>query len=73
MQLLAKVDEARTALSHRRIERRARKQLSTELAAFTTEAERNELDLILARHSDAETREIRRILSRQAAERQFTA
>ena len=73
MQLLAKFHEARTALSHRRTERRAVKQLSNELAAFTTEADRNELDLILARHSDAETREIRAILSRQAAERHFTA
>ena len=73
MQLLAKFHEARTALSHRRTERRALRRLSGELAGFTTEAERNELDLILARHSDAETREIRSILNRQAAERQFTA
>lgn len=69
MQLLAKFHEARTALSHRRTERLATKQLSDELAAFSTEAERNELDLILARYSDAETREIRTILSRQAAGR----
>jgi hypothetical protein len=70
MPLLAKIREARATLSHRRTERIAYRQLSNELAAFRTEAERAEIDLILDRHSDADTRVIREILSRQDAIRQ---
>lgn len=70
MPLLAKIRETRVKLSHRRTERIAYRQLSNELAAFRTEAERAEIDLILDRHSDAETRVIREILSRQDAIRQ---
>jgi hypothetical protein len=71
MQLAAKIRDARTSLAHRRTVRRANRQLSEELAAFATVAERTELDLILDRHSPEETREIRAILSRQDAERRF--
>jgi hypothetical protein len=67
MPILAKIREARTKLSHRRTERIAYRQLSNELAAFSTEAERAEIDLILDRHSDEDTRVIRKILSRQDA------
>jgi hypothetical protein len=70
MPLLAKIRETRTKLSHRRTERIAYRQLSHELAAFRTEAERAEIEEILDRHSDAETRVIREILSRQDAIRQ---
>jgi hypothetical protein len=70
MPLLAKIRETRTKLSHRRTERIAYRQLSDELAAFRTEAERAEIDLILDRHSDADTRVIREILSRQDTIRQ---
>ena len=70
MPILAKIREARTKLSHRRTERIAYRQLSNELAAFRTETERAEIDLILDRHSDEETRVIREILSRQDAIRQ---
>ena len=70
MPLLAKIRETRTKLSHRRTERIAYRQLSNELAAFSTEAERAEIDLILDRHSDEDTRVIREILSRQDAIRQ---
>jgi hypothetical protein len=71
MQLAAKIRDARTSLTHRRTVRRANRQLSEELAAFATVAERTELDLMLDRHSPEETREIRAILSRQDAERRF--
>ena len=70
MPLLAKIRETRTKLSHRRTERIAYRQLSDELAAFRTEAERAEIDLILDRHSDEDTRVIREILSRQDTIRQ---
>jgi hypothetical protein len=69
MQLAAKIRDARTTLSHRRTARLAHRQLAAELAAFTSAADRAELDQILERHSHAETREIRAILSRQDAQR----
>src|SRR3978361_1334025 len=68
MQLAAKIRDARTALAQYRTVRRANRQLSDELAAFSTAAERAELDLMLDRHSDEETRQIRAILSRQDAD-----
>jgi hypothetical protein len=67
MQLAAKLRDARTRLSHRRTERIAHRQLATELAAFTTAADRLELEQILDRHTADETREIRAILSRRSA------
>ncbi|WP_430790946.1 hypothetical protein [Actinoplanes sp. G11-F43] len=63
------IRNARTAISHRLTERRAHRQLSAELAAFRTAAERTELDLMLGRHTAEETREIHAILSRQDAGR----
>jgi len=69
MALLAKIREARATLADRRTERTAYRQLSAELAAFQTPAERTELDQLLARHSAEETRDIRAILNRQDYER----
>jgi maltooligosyltrehalose synthase len=69
MPMLAKIREARTAMAHRRTERAAHRQLSAELAAFQSPAERAELDHLLSRHSAEETREIREILNRQDYER----
>lgn len=66
MQLAAKFREARTRLSHRRTERIAHRQLATELAAFTTAAERLELEQILDRHTEQETAQIRALLRRSA-------
>jgi hypothetical protein len=71
MQLAAKIRNARTSLSHRRTERLAYRQLSAELAAFSTAADRAELDAMLDRHSPEETEQIRIILSRQDAERHY--
>ena len=70
MQLAATLRDARTNLSHLRSERLARRELSAELATFTSASDRAELEHILDRHSFEETREIRMILSRQDAERQ---
>jgi hypothetical protein len=67
MQLATKIRHARTSLAHRRTVRLAHRQLSAELATFTSAADRAELDQILERHTDAETREIRAILVRQQA------
>ena len=67
MPLKSKICSARTSLSHRRTVRLANRQLSQELAAFTTAADRAELDEMIERHSTEETREIREILSRLSA------
>ena len=41
------------------------KNLERELAAYTTADDLNDLDAILDRHSDDETRDIRRVLAAQ--------
>jgi hypothetical protein len=46
----------------RRLDRLERKRIAAELAEFRTPAERLELDLILARHSDSDVREIQDLL-----------
>lgn len=53
------LDELREA----RQARAARKALERDLASYTTEADLNDLDAILDRHSDEETADIRRILA----------
>ncbi|MEU4561244.1 hypothetical protein AB0F72_22905 [Actinoplanes sp. NPDC023936] len=63
--------QVRTSIANSRAERRARRQLSEELAAFRTAAERSELDMILSRHSADETREIHAILNQQDADRRY--
>jgi hypothetical protein len=65
VQITAKIDAVRTALSNRRTERLQRRRLAEELAAFVTPAERAELDFMLDRHTLEETEEIREILARQ--------
>ena len=52
-------DELRDA----RAARAARKALEHDLAAYTTEADLNDLGAILARHTEEETADIRRILA----------
>ncbi|UQU61344.1 hypothetical protein COUCH_19980 [Couchioplanes caeruleus] len=72
MPLKNRITGVRTSLANRRTQRRAHRQLSAELAAFQTPAERAELDLILGRHDEAETAQIRDILNRQDYERMRT-
>jgi maltooligosyltrehalose synthase len=72
MPLKTRISAARINLANRRTERRARRQLSAELAAFQTPAERAELDFILSRHNEADTEQIREILNQQDYERQRT-
>jgi hypothetical protein len=55
------------ALADLRHERAARRELTHELAAFTSDADRLELETIADRYSDEDSREIRQILFRLAA------
>jgi hypothetical protein len=57
----------RGQLQHTRDAHAARRALERELASFTTQSDLNDLHAILDRHSDHETADIRRILSRRAA------
>jgi hypothetical protein len=56
--LAARVREARESQARRRT-------LWRELAQYTTADDLNDLEAAVARHDDAETREIRRILAAQ--------
>ncbi len=47
--------------------RAERKSLARELAAYTTQSDLADLEAILDRHSDDETREIRRIVAARRA------
>ena len=53
----------RDQLRDRRQAHAARKSLERELADYTTPSDRNDLDAILVRYSDADTADIRRILA----------
>jgi hypothetical protein len=53
----------RDELREAREARAARKALERDLASYTTQADLNDLDAILDRHSDEETADIRRILA----------
>jgi hypothetical protein len=50
-----------------RAARAAHRSLEKEIAAYTSESDLNDLQAILDRHSDEETREIRRIMARHRA------
>lgn len=53
----------RDELREAREARAARKALERDLASYTTQADLNDLDAILDRHTDEETADIRRILA----------
>lgn len=59
----------RTTLADRRNARTNRRLLERELAAFTTAAQRAELEAIMSRYTPAETQEIREILDGQGRSR----
>ncbi len=61
----------RTARANRRTERIARRRLEAELAAFSSPAERAELESVLDRHSPADADQVRAILVRQDIARQM--
>ena len=53
----------RDEVRHSRATRAERKSLERDLASYTSEADLNDLGAILDRHSEEETRDIRRILA----------
>ena len=57
----------RGQFGHSRETRTTRRALERELAIYTTQSDLNDLHAILDRHSDEQTADIRRILSRRAA------
>ncbi|SES10542.1 hypothetical protein [Lentzea albida] len=63
------VKSLRSSLATRRAARVKRQSLERQLASYTTESDRLELDAILSRHSAEETGEIRSIINRQAMDR----
>ncbi|WP_434448821.1 hypothetical protein [Lentzea sp. E54] len=63
------VKSLRSSLASRRDARLKRQSLERQLASYTTESDRLELDAILSRHSAEETGELRSIINRQAMDR----
>ena len=59
----------RAEVANRRNARNGRKELERQLAAYDTPSARLEIEAVLDRHDPEETREIRGILRRQAADR----
>ena len=53
----------RDEVRHARATRAERKSLERDLASYTSQADLNDLGAILDRHSEEETRDIRRILA----------
>ncbi|MBT0772120.1 hypothetical protein KIH74_24465 [Kineosporia sp. J2-2] len=63
------ITNLRHQLAERRIVRQRSRRLAEELASYSTPAERQELDAILGRHTDAEIAELESVLNRQATDR----
>lgn len=63
------VKSLRSSLASRRAARLQRQSLERQLASYTSESDRIELDAILSRHDSAETTELRSIINRQAMDR----
>ena len=62
----AKFAAAREFVADRRAAAARRRVLEAELAAFSTPADRLEIETIVSRYPDEETREVRDILDRQS-------
>lgn len=65
---MSTIQAIRSEIATRRAARRERLNLERQLAAYDTPAARLEIETIVARHDPAETRQVRDILNRQAAE-----
>ena len=63
------VKSLRSSLATRRDARLKRRSLERQLASYTSESDRLELDAILSRHTAEETSELRSIINRQAMDR----
>jgi hypothetical protein len=64
-------NEIKAELRRSRQARADRRALARELAAYTTDADLNDLSAILARHGHDETAQIRRILAQQQLDAQL--
>ena len=73
MELRARLLVIRVGLLLRAANRRRRRKLGAELAAFVSHADLNDLHAVLATYPDGQTREIRQILQRQQASLMWTA
>ena len=60
------ISNLRTLLAERRMVRQRSKQLETELASYSTPAERLELEAIMSRHTAEEIAELEEMLSHAA-------
>ncbi|SEQ60666.1 hypothetical protein SAMN05216188_1046 [Lentzea xinjiangensis] len=63
------VKSLRSSMAIRRDARSRRRSLERQLASYTSESDRLELDAILSRHGAEETSELRSIINRQAMDR----
>ena len=63
------VKSLRSSMATRRDARLKRRSLERQLASYTSDSDRLELDAILSRHSAEETIELRSIINRQAMDR----
>ncbi|GAB3239079.1 hypothetical protein [Kineosporia babensis] len=63
------ISNLRTQLAERRMVRQRSRKLADELASYSTPAERQELDAILSRHTEAEIAELESLLNSQAIRR----
>ena len=71
MELRARLIVFRAGLLLRAANRRRRRRLDAELAAYVSHADLNDLHAILDTYSDGQTHEIREILYRQQAGRMW--
>jgi hypothetical protein len=63
------VKSLRSSLATRRDARIKRQSLERQLASYTSDSDRLELDAILSRHKAEDTGELRSIINRQAMDR----
>jgi hypothetical protein len=73
MELRTRMLVFRAGLMLRRANRRRRRQLTAELAGYTSHAALNDLSALLDTYPDGQTQEIRQILAGQQVQRLWTA
>ena len=64
--ITATLGSVRESLAARRVAAAKRRALAAELAAFSTPADRLEIETIVSRYPEEQTREVRTILDRQS-------
>jgi hypothetical protein len=61
------IDRSQREIRSRRADRAQRKQLERELSTYTTAAELDDLNAMIARYDDAQVADVRRILDKVRA------